>query len=264
MNFNAVRASVRMSAGAAVSALALGASSAFAENATNELVKAESSANQPSLAAGTFYRSMKIERGMVENKESVFGYEAEIAWRGFFAEVEACYDMTDVNGRRGRYNEIESAAGYELSLGDFTGKAAYVYKACGGDEPDTQEVELEMEYETPWFTPFVECNLDIDDKAGALYGAAGLSRGWEFSDWAKVNAYAGIGAGNAYRNRTDFGADKIALRDMHVGAELEIELCPHVKLVPGVDLYDQFTSQGRHEYHEGFVAVGGVKLVAEF
>ncbi|MBR4258900.1 MAG: hypothetical protein IKQ17_07710 [Kiritimatiellae bacterium] len=249
---------------AVVAALALGAHSAYADGAEKEIVEAEPSIGLPSVEAGAFYRSMKIERGMVENKESVFGYEAEIEWYGFFLGIESCHDMTNVEGRRGLYNEIETEAGYRFSLGDFTAKAAYVYKACGGDEHNTQEIELEMEYETPWFTPFVECNLDIDDKAGALYGAAGLSREWEFSDWAKVNAYAGIGAGNAYRNRTDFGADKIALRDMHVGAELEIELCPHVKLVPGVDLYDQFTSQGRHEYHKGFVAVGGVKLVVEF
>ncbi len=253
-----------MSVGAAVSALALGAASAFAGNATNELADAESSVKHPSIEAGAFYRSMKIERGMVENRDSVFGYEAEIEWYGFFVGVEACYDMTDIEGRRGRYNEIESAAGYGFSLGDFKAKAAYVYKACGGDEHDTQEVEIEMEYETPWVTPFLECNLDIDDKAGALYGAAGLSREWELASWAAVNAYCGVGAGNACRNRADFGSDKIAMRDMHVGLELELELCPHVKLIPGVDLYDQFTSAARHEYRRGFAAVGGVKLAVEF
>ena len=201
---------------------------------------------------------------MVENKESVFGYEAEIEWYGFFVGVEACYDMTDIEGRRGRYNEIESAAGYGFSIDGFSAKAAYVYKACGGDESDTQEVEIELEYETPWVTPFLGCSLDIDDKAGAMYGAFGISREWELTEWAVISAYGGVGAGNAYRNRTDFGSDKIALRDMHVGLQMELELCPHVKLIPGVDLYDQFTSAGRHEYHKGFVAVGGVKLAVGF
>jgi len=249
---------------AVVAALALGAHAAYADGATNELVEAEASIKLPSIEAGAFYRSRKIERGMVENKESVFGYGAEIEWYGVFVEVEACYDMTDVERRRGRYNEIESAIGYGLSVGDFSAKAAYVYKKCGGDEHNTQEVEFELEYETPWVTPFLECELDVAEKAGATYGAFGVRREWEIADWLSLCPNCGIGFGNAYRNRTDFGSDKIAMRDMHAGLELEIELCPHVKLIPGVDLYDQFTSAGRHEYHKGFVAVGGVKLAVEF
>lgn len=52
--------------GAAVSALALGASSVFAENATNELVKAESSADRPSFeAGGQAAKSVSSERSVV-------------------------------------------------------------------------------------------------------------------------------------------------------------------------------------------------------
>ena len=80
---------------------------------------------------------------------------------------------------RGRYNEIETEAGYGLKLGDFAAKAAYIYKACGGDEPNTQEVELEFEYDAPWVTPFLGLNCDIDKWSGALYGVFGLRREWE-------------------------------------------------------------------------------------
>ena len=45
---------------------------------------------------------MKTERGMVENKDSVFVYEVELEWYGVFGGVEACYDMTRANGRRSR------------------------------------------------------------------------------------------------------------------------------------------------------------------
>lgn len=249
---------------AAAAVLTLGAQTAFADSATNELTQAESSIERPAVEAGAFYRSRKIERGMVENKESVFGYEAEIEWYGFFVGVEACYDMTNIDRRRGRYNEIESFAGYGITLGDFSAKAAYVHKACGGDEPNTQELELELEYETPFFTPFLECSLDVDETAGALYGAFGVRREWELAEWASLCACGGVGFGNAKRNREDFDTDRCAFRDMHLGLELELELCPHVKLIPGVDLYDQFTSAGRHEYHKGFVAVGGVSLAMEF
>lgn len=142
----------------------------------------------PSIEASINYKSMKIERGMVENKESVFGYEVELGWYGIVGGIETCHDMTNIDGRRGRYNEIESFLGYEHSFGDFSARIAYIYKRCILEEPDTQEVEL----------------------------------------------------------------------------ELEIELCEHLKLVPSVDLYDQFTSAARHEYEKGFAAVGGCHLVAEF
>ncbi len=162
---------------AAVAALTLGAHAAFADGATNELTEAKSSIELPSVEAGAFYRSMKIERGMVENKESVFGYEAEIEWYGFFIGIEACHDMTDANRRKGRYNEIESFAGYGLSLGDFSAKAAYVHKTRAGDEANTQELELELEYETPFLSPFFECSVDVDDCAGAL-SASAASGSW--------------------------------------------------------------------------------------
>jgi len=259
--------SIRQAVCALTAGVALGVPAVFAGEATNELVQAESSVEMPTVEAEAFYSSRKIERGMVENPESVFGYEVEVEWYGFFLGVEGCYDMTNVHGRRGHYNEIATSAGYGAKFGDFSAKAAYIYKKCkecAGEKEHTQEVDLELEYETPWVTPFLEWNCDIDDKPGAMYGAFGLKRAWELSEWLVASAYGGIGAGNAKRNRQDFDRDSCAFRDMHVGAELEIELCPNVKLVPSVDLYDQFTSAGRHAYHKGFVAVGGVKLSVEF
>ena len=252
--------------GAAVAALAL-TSAAFASEATNELAGAGSAAGLPSVELEAFYGSRKMERGMVENAESVFGYEAKLEWLGFFAGVEACYDMTDANGRCGRYNEIASSAGYGAKSGDLSARAAYIYKKCkecGGDEPDTQEVELEAEYETPWLTPFLVLDCDIDVKPGATYGVFGLKREWNVGERLTASACGGIGFGNAGRNSLDFDADRCAFRDMHLGAALEIELCPHVKLVPSVDFYDQFTSAARHEYRKGFVAVCGVRLSVEF
>ncbi len=249
---------------ALVAALAMGAHSAFAEGGTNELSQTESSIGLPSIEASVFYSSRKIERGMVENRESVFGYAAEVEWNGLFLGVEACYDMTNVDGRRGRYNEIETEAGYGLKLGDFAAKAAYVNKACGGDEPNTQEVELEFEYETPWVSPFFGLNSDIDKWSGALYGVFGVKHVWEIVNGVDLTTQAGVGFANARRNKADFESDRFAFRDMHVGAELEVELCPHVKLVPCIDLYDQFTRAGRHAYRKGFVATAGVSLCVAF
>lgn len=226
----------------------------------------ESPLDLPSVEAGVGYHSMKIERGQVENRDSVFGYEVELEWYGIFGGVEACHDMTGINGRRGRYNEIEALLGYGRTFGDFTVKAAYVYKRCLLEEPDTQEIELGFEYETSWFTPYLDWEIDTKQKPGAMYGDFGVKRGWELADGITATPLIGIGAGNASRNRLDFDADRCAFRDIHVGLEFEIELCPHVKLVPALDVYDYFTAAQRRTYDKvnGFAVVCSCSLAVEF
>ena len=221
----------------------------------------------PTVEAGAYYRTAKIEYGMVENDESVFGYEVEIGWYGFFGGFEACHDLTGINDRRGRYNEIESFLGYGFSVGDFTAKAAYVWKAIGeDDEPDTQEVEVEFEYETPFVTPFLLLECDTCEKPGALYGEAGLVREWELCDRLTLVTLAGIGFGNPYHNDWCFECGRWAFREIRVGTELVIDVCPHVKLVPGIDFYDYFTEAQRKAYDKfnGFVAVASCRVQVDF
>ena len=254
---------------AAVAAAFLGASglALHANTSTNDILEAESGIEPPTIGASVNYRTAKIEYGMVENDESVFGYAVELGWYGLFGGFEACHDMTGVNNRRGRHNEIESFLGYGFAWGDFSAKAAYVYKSVfDDDESDTQEVEVELEYELPWVTPFLGLVCDTCEKPGALYGEAGLKREWELCDVLTLVTYGGIGFGNPYHNDWCFDRDRWAFREMHLGAELEIEICPHVKLVPGIDFYDYFTEAQRKTYDKfnGFVAVAGCRLAVEF
>jgi len=247
-------------------AAALTLHTAIADTSTNDVLEAESAVALPSFEASAFYSSMKIERGLVENPESVFGYDAEIEWYGIYGGVEACYDMTDINERAGRYNEIASFLGYGYTFYDLTAKAAYVYEACAGDEGDTQEVEFELEYETPWVTPYAEMLLDVWRTPGAFYGAFGLMREWEMTEGLALVTSAGFGVGNARRNEADFERNAVGCREMRVGASLDIEVCPHVKLVPGIDLYDSFTEAQREVYdkYKGFAAVGWCRLAVDF
>ena len=238
-----------------------------ANTSTNDILEAESNIELPTIEIGVNYRTAKIEYGMIENDESVFGYEVEIGWYGLFGGFEACHDMTGINDRRGRANELESFLGYGFTRGDFSAKAAYVYKSVYvEDEPDTQEVEVELEYETPWVTPFLVLECDTHEKPGALYGEAGLSREWALCDILTLVTCGGIGFGNPYHNDWCFERDRWAFREIHLGAELEIEICPHVKLVPGIDFYDYFTEAQRETYDKfnGFIAVAGCRLAVEF
>lgn len=248
---------------AAFAAATLAASAA----STNDILEVQSDIELPTVEAGVSYCTAKVEDGVVENDESVFDYEVEIGWYGFFGGLAACHDMTGINNRRGRANEIESFLGYGLSLGDFSAKAAYAYKSIFvEDEPDTQEIGVELEYETPWVTPFVAFKCDTHEKPGALYGETGLVREWELCDCLTLVTLAGIGFGNPYHNDWCFDRDQWAFREIRLGAELEIELCPHVKLIPGIEFYDYFTEAQRKAYDKfnGFIAVAGCRLAVEF
>lgn len=248
---------------AVFAAAALVATSASSDNVLDERPDIE----MPTINANVGYRTAKIEYGMVENDESVFGYEVEIGWYGLLVGFEACHDMTGINDRRGRSNEIESFLGYGFAWGDFSARAAYVYKSVFVEgEPDTQEVELELEYETPWLTPFLALDCDTCEKPGALYGEVGLTRKWGLCDRLALVTLAGVGFGNPYHNDWCFGRDQWACREMCLGAALEIDLCPHVKLIPGIDFYDFFTEAQRKAYDKfnGFIAVAGCRLSVEF
>ena len=236
-------------------------------SSTNDIIGASSNVEPPTFEISIGYRTAKIEYGMVENDESVFDYEVKIGWHGLFGGIETCHDMTGINNRRGRANELESFLGYEFKHGDFSAKAAYACKSVfAEDEPDTQQVEIEFEYETPWATPFLTLTCDTREKPGALYGVTGIAREWALCDQVTLVTLAGIGFGNPYHNDWCFERNRWAFREMHLGAELEIELCPHVKLIPGIDCYDYFTETQRRVYDKfnGFVAVASCRLAVEF
>lgn len=234
---------------------------------TTESPKILSGIRPPSVEAGFGYRTAKIEYGMVESDESVFDYEIELDWYGLVGGLEVCHDLTGINRRRGRANELESFLGYEYALGDFKAKAAYVNKSVRVQgEPDTQEVELEFAYLTPWVTPVFSIACDTHAAAGALYGTVGLSHEWTLCEGVNLITVGGIGFGNPRHNDWCFARDSWAFREIHLGVELEIELCEHVKLVSGLDLYDAFTADQRRTYDKfnGFIAVAACRLVFVF
>ena len=115
-------------------------------------------------------------------------------------------------------------------------------------------------------TPILALECDTCEKPGAHYGVVGLTREWALCDRLTLVTYGGVGFGNPYHNDWCFERDRWASREMHLGAELEIEICPHVKLVPGIDFYDYFTEAQRNTYDKfnGFIAVAGCRLAVEF
>lgn len=218
----------------------------------------------PSVAVSAMFKSRKVERGMVENRDPVFGWDAEIDWQGFHVCFDACHDMTDIDGRRGRFNELETCAGYEYAPFDWLEVAAdYSYK----HEADghTQEIEAEFRFPLPWCVPFCRMNVDVDETPGALYGVLGVFSDIVVLDVLTITPTVGIGFGNVRRNEADFECHRDAARDIHAGIALDWEVMPHVHLCPSVMLFDQFTTDGRREsFGNGFFCVAGCAFKCEF
>ena len=218
----------------------------------------------PSGAVSACFSSRKVERGIIENRDPVFGWEAEIEWHGFHGGLEACYDMTDIAGRRGRFNEIVTCAGYEYAPFEWFEVAAdYIYK----QEADghTQEIEAEGCFPLPWCVPFCRMNVDVDETPGALYGVFGAFRDIVLWDVLTITPTVGMGFGNVRRNEADFECHRDAARDVHAGLAIDWEVVPHVHLCPSVMLFDQFTDDGRREsFGNGFFYVVGCAVKATF
>ena len=219
----------------------------------------------PSAEASAVFNSRKVERGMVENRDPVFGWEAEIGWYGFHGGFEACQDMTGINGRRGRYNELRTAVGWESDLASWLSVGAeYAYKDMA-DEGHTQEVQFDVSFPNELAVPFFSANIDADKFAGAFYGTVGLRREFvTLYDCLTITPVVGIGFGNARRNTADFDCGRDAARDLHVGVESELELYDHVFVCSWVKLYEQFTESGREAFGNGFFALAGCALKVGF
>lgn len=218
----------------------------------------------PSVAVSAMFKSRKVERGMVENRDPVFGWDAEIDWQGFHVCFDACHDMTDIDGRRGRFNELETCAGYEYAPFDWLEVVAdYSYK----HETDghTHEIEAGCRFPLPWCVPFCRMNIDVDKTPGALYGVLGAFRDIVLLDVLTITPTVGMGFGNVRRNEADFECHRDAARDVHAGLAIDWEVVPHVHLCPSVMLFDQFTTDGRREsFGNGFFCVVGCAVNATF
>jgi len=219
----------------------------------------------PSVEASAVFNSRKVERGMVENRDPVFGWEAEIEWYGLHAGFEACHDMTDINGRRGRYNELTTEAGYEHQLTRWLVVGAeYIYKEMQ-EEGHTQEVQFDVEMPFRLAEPFFSANIDADKYSGAFYGVVGIRRDFTtLYDCLTITPEIGIGFGNARRNEADFECGRDAARDIHLGVEAELELYDHVSLCGWFAMYDQFTQEGRAAFDNGFFVLAGCAVKLDF
>jgi len=224
---------------------------------------AESAVTFPEVSAAAFFHSRKVERGLIENRDPVFGLEAEIEWIGFRGGFESCHDMTDANGRRGRYNELTARAGYSREILTWLEASAdYIHRQTAEDH--TGEIEAETRFPLAWCVPHVMANIDTKGAPGAFYGVLGASKDICLAGSLILTPEIGMGFGNRRRNRIDFDCGRNAARDVHVGISAAWKFSPGFELCPYVTIYDQFTKDGRRTHDVGFFAVAGCAIRATF
>jgi len=145
--------------------------------------------------------------------------------------------MTDINRRAGRYNEIAGYLGYGYTFYDFTAKAAYVYKACGGDEEDTQEIEFELEYETPWVTPYWYGRYTFHPY-DLVYWQTGLKRAFRPLEKLTVLPYGLLDWGDSQLFAFKYG---LSQGEFHGGVSaIDVGICGKYAITEWFGLWAQF------------------------
>ena len=92
----------------AVATLGAAGQASCATSSTNDVLEASPDIELPTVESGVNYRTAKIEYGMVENDESVFGYEIEIDfYDAFTKDQRKAYD---------KFNGFIAVAGCRLAV----------------------------------------------------------------------------------------------------------------------------------------------------
>lgn len=275
--------------------------SAIADSAANpEIVEAE---NGPSFEVAVDFTSRQLTYGLVDNRDPIVTLEALAEWHGFTFEAAAIFDTTKwgrkhggYGNRQGKYQELAFGPGYGYAFTpeDFGALPTtvevtinYIYeyhprvkKHLGEENPDTQFINIGAALPDVLLAPAISAEFDIDNEQGAIYIAAEIGHsftlveaaGGRETDPLMLALGAGIGIGNAKRNRYDADFDNVMFKDVWVSASVEWQITDNVVLAPYVAVYEQIHGRLRDaaryyiedEKHASTQLIGGVRLAASF
>lgn len=257
----------------------------------------------PAFEVSLDFCTRQLTYGLVDNRDPIVTAGAAAEWYGFTFESAMIFDTTEwgrkhgeYGNRKGQYQELTSGPGYTYTFfpEDFRFLPTavetfvnYIYeyhppvrKSRGESNPDTQFVNAGAGLPDLWLAPAVSAEFDIDNEAGAVYLAGEVSHaftlieaaGGRETDPLALVLGAGIGLGNAKRNRCDAGFDAWAFKDVWAAAALEWQVTDRVRVAPYVALSEQvhprLREAARHyldgETHASTQWVGGLAVAANF
>ena len=276
-------------------------SAAAADSAANpELVEAE---DGPSFEVAVDFTSRQLTYGLVDNRDPIVTVEALAEWHGFTFEAAAIFDTTKwgrkhggYGNRQGKYQELAFGPGYgyAFSPDDFGGLPTtvevfinYIYeyhpdvrKSRDEENPDTQFINVGFALPDVILAPALSAEFDIDNEMGAIYLAAEIGHSFTLveaagdreTDPLALTLGAGVGFGNAKRNRYDAEFDNVAFKDVWASASIEWQITDNIVCCPYVAVYEQIHGHLRDaaryyiedEKHASTQLIGGVRLAANF
>lgn len=257
----------------------------------------------PAFEIAVDFCSRQLTYGLVDNRDPIVMFGALAEWHGFTFEAATIFDTTKwgrkqggYGNRQGTYQELAFGPGYAYTFSPDEFRwlpttlelsANYIYeyhppvrKGQGESNPDTQFINAGMALPDLWLAPALSAEFDLDNEPGAIYLVAEVGHaftlvsaaGGRETDPLSFAMGAGVGFGNAKRNRYDAGFDSCAFKDIWVSAALQWQIKDTVVLVPYVAVYEQIHRRLRaaareyidEETHASTQLIGGVRLVASF
>ncbi len=205
---------------------------------------------------GLQFDSKYMTYGVVDGKDPIVTPSAKLTFFDWvYGSVEAIYDVTKGNGKRGgygnragKYTTLDAIAGvaHEFDLGDALGTLGvdfnYIYEYIprhNGSMDDTQYLNLELSLGDLWLEPTlgIERDLMADDgtyvnlELGHTFGILGDGEGPTLTFKPSVAQ----GLGNSLRTKGYFadssdGFSHGGLMDTTLKGEFELKLCDNVSL----------------------------------
>lgn len=210
------------------------------------------------------FDSKYMTYGVIDGKDPVAKASASMTLMDWvYAAIEAQYDLTKTNGRRGEYGNragkytlLDASAGvaHEFDLGETIGTLgvdlSYMYEYIPryhGDVGDTQYLNLELTLDGHWIEPTFWVERDIMADEGTYFN---LNLGHTFTligdDEDQVLTFKpsfGQGVGNSLRTKGYFsdtteGFDHAGLMDSSITGEFELAITEWLKLGAYATYYD--------------------------
>ena len=247
---------------------------------------------------GLAFDSKYMTYGVIDGKDPILTPSAQITFFDWlYFGVEAIFDTTKTNGRRGgygnragKYTTLDSIVGlaHDFDLGETLGALSvdvnYIYEYIpryhDDDVGDTQYVNLELALGDLWLEPTlaIERDLMADDGTYANFsvGHTFTLIGDEEDSVLTFRPSVGQGLGNTRRNKAYLGKDKGGLMDTSIRGDLEWSICENLTLGAYVAYYDYlFDSRlrdGARDHnrewgsgcHDSYNFVGGLSMTVSF
>ena len=270
------------------------------EEAKNALEEDETSI--VSAEFGFSFDSRYMTYGVIDGKDPIVTPSAQLTFFDWaYVGVEAIFDVTKGNGKRGgygnrvgKYTTLDSIVGlaHEFDLGETLGSLSvdfnYIYEYLPryhGEVSDTQYLNLELSLGDLWLEPtlWIERDLMADDGTYANFniGHTFTLIGDEEDQTLTFKPSVGQGLGNTLRTKGYFsdsaeGFSHGGLMDTTIKGEFEWTVCENLKFGAYVAysdyLFDSnmrdaaraYNAEWGHRYDRSYNFVGGLSATLSF